>query len=334
MLTSLEDLLCAVEFVYGAEIPIKPLRALAALPRLQAGEDMRAVAKSVGTTAKSLTAIAEAPDPILAALGCTLADAEEEKLHTRGLRNLGGLLLGYQAERQFETIFKSTMGTKDLQLQDDRESRNDTDYRVLNGNSRPVFRINIKFFGSKFRNAQDLVGLDPDDCFALATYKIKQGLDKHELEVLPYLFVIVGVSDLTGDRAGTAIPEDLRHLCALIQAAPKASGKRGVEDTIVSRVTDNPPPEARHAMDEFARQIAAAKWYVLSARRADALLKEKLFERVYAVRVRAFARNYPNAELDMHFSLRQDLTPLTEFLAKIKDIGLPQVMMHLERGLI
>lgn len=49
------------------------------------------------------------------------------------------------------------------------------------------------------------------------------------------------------------------------------------------------------------------------------MLRDQLFDRVYAVRVRAFARNYRNAELDMHFSLAQDLTPLKVFLASARE---------------
>jgi hypothetical protein len=43
-------------------------------------------------------------------------------------------------------------------------------------------------------------------------------------------------------------------------------------------------------------EIHAADWYALSARRADRLLRDELFDRVSAVRARAFARNYRNAE--------------------------------------
>jgi hypothetical protein len=88
------------------------------------------------------------------------------------------------------------------------------------------------------------------------------------------------------------------------------------------------------AITGFEREIAAAAWRILSARKADQLLRERLFERVYAVRVRAFARNYRNAEVDMHFSLSQDLTRLSEFLQLLKDRGLHGLTGHLERGLI
>src|SRR5690606_3410315 len=70
---------------------------------------------------------------------------------------LGQLLLGVLAEQAFEHIYRTTIGTTELSLEDDRGARNDTDYRVLNGGRRQVFRINIKLHGARFRNAKDMV---------------------------------------------------------------------------------------------------------------------------------------------------------------------------------
>jgi hypothetical protein len=44
------------------------------------------------------------------------------------------------------------------------------------------------------------------------------------------------------------------------------------------------------------------------------------------------ARNYRNAELDMHFSLSQDLTPLKVFLASARERGLHGLAVDLEPG--
>jgi hypothetical protein len=249
---------------------------------------------------------------------------------------LGQLLLAELAEPAFETIYKNSTGTDELFLEDARGARNETDYRILNGQRRPVFRINIKFYGSLFRNARELVGIEPEDCFALATYKIYQGLQMHETERLPYVFLIVGVPGLTGATVGAAVPDDLAHVVSLVHAAPRrVSGKRAIEERVVSYLLDfDEPGPFRQALADFTGRIKAAEWYVLSARRADRLLREKLFERVYAVRVRAFARNYRNAELDMHFSLQQDLTPLRDFLASVRERGLHGLSVDLERGVL
>jgi hypothetical protein len=103
----------------------------------------------------------------------------------------------------------------------------------------------------------------------------------------------------------------------------------------VKHLLDMPPGSAEEAtLTDVGRQIAAAPWFVLSARRADNLLREKLFERVFAVRMRGFTRTYRNAELDMHFSLREDLTPLPDFLQSLRERGLHGMAVDLERGLV
>lgn len=129
--------------------------------------------------------------------------------------------------------------------------------------------------------------------------------------MLPYLFVIVGVPGLKGADVGAAVPEDLMPRVSGSpgpgQGRAGQAGYRGADRGAPARrgcgrvLQEQPGPR-------FDSAIRAAGWYVLSARRADNLLREKLFERVCAVRVRAFARDYRSAELDMHFSLAQDLS--------------------------
>jgi len=334
VLQGLDDLLALIGSLYPTEPP-QPFLLLEGVKRVRAGEDPGQVARSVHSTRRRLESLAAAPNPLLQIFGCDLEAAAAAEATRRPRDMLGQLLLGELAERTFEKIYKKTMGSKDLILEDDRSSRNETDYRVLNGQKRPVFRINIKFYGTLFRNAPGLVGLEPEDCFALATYKIFQGLQKHEAERLPYVFVIVGVPGLTGTSAGAAVPEDLTHLVSLVHAASGVPGKRAIEERVVASLIDSEQPEPfRTELTCFRERIEAADWYALSARRANKLLRDKLFDRVYAVRVRAFARNYRNAELDMHFSLKQDLTPLRTFLTSAKERGLHGLAVDLERGVV
>jgi hypothetical protein len=132
---------------------------------------------------------------------------------------------------------------------------------------------------------------------------------------------------------GQVIPEDMVHLAYLAHAVPGISGKRLIEDATVDRcVSEAGDLGISVSMAEFRHDIERADWYVLSARRADNLLRELLFDRAYALRVRAFARNYRGAELDMHFSLSQDLHPLNELFAILRDAGLHGLTARLERG--
>lgn len=332
MLRSIDDLLSLIDRLYP-EDPPPPFLLLRGVQRVRGGGDAGSLARGARTTRKRLETLAAAADPLEALFGSGLAAASEAEAMRRPQGMIGQLLLGELAERAFEKIYKETMGTDELVLEDAREARNETDYRVLNGQRRPVFRINIKFYGTLFRKARELVGLEPEDCFALATYKIHQGLLKHDQERLPYVFVIVGVPGLTVAGVGAAAPEDLAHLISLVHAAKGVPGKRAIEERVVASLVDSDQQGAFAThLAGFRKQIEAADWYALSARRANRLLREKLFDRVYAVRVRAFARNYRNAELDMHFSLAQDLTPLRVFLANARERGLHGLAVDLERG--
>lgn len=334
MLGSASDVVRVGTTLYGETLP-PPLPLIAAALAVKEGGDASSLARLARTTRKRLEATAAASDPVALVLGCDLATAAEPAALDRPRALMGQLLLGELAERAFVRIYTAAMGVTDLKLEDDRVSRNETDYRVLNGSARPVFRINIKFFGTAFRKARELVGLDSDDCFALATYKIYQGLQKQDVEHLPYVFMIVGVAGLTGTIVGQVIPDDFAHFVSLVHLSRRVPGKRAVEERVIAYLLDESGDTAMvRQLEAFGQQIESANWFALSARRADNLLREKLFDRVYAVRVRAFARNYRNAELDMHFSLRSDLTPLSEFLRNARERGLHGLAVDLERGVV
>lgn len=271
--------------------------------------------------------------PFSAALELPADFAVDPKSAMRVRKQLGSMLQGLLAERLFEEIYKTTLGTSELRLEDSREARDDTDYRVLNGKGRPVFRINIKFHGALFRQAQELVGLAPDDCFALATYKIKQGLDKQVREVLPYLFVVVSCPVSAAD-VGAAIPDDLIELYCMIKETKRVTGKRNIEEKIVERLAAGMRAPFNPIMNDLREKLAHAPWRVISARRADMLLRNLLFERVYAVRIKKFTSSYRNAEVDMHLSLNSDMTPLHDFLGQLGDLGLHGMAGKLERGLL
>jgi hypothetical protein len=328
-----EALQAVLARVFGTEPPPKPFNAVAALLRVQSGETTAAdAAREIGTTARALKAANDAANPLHQLFGeASFAFAPE--LETKVRATLGQLVIGNLAERVFEDIYRETVGTSELRLEDQRIGGTDTDYLVLNGKSRPVFRLNIKFHGSQFRKAKELVGLEPEDCFALATYKIHGALLKQDKEHLPYIFVIVGVPNLTGGVVGREIPAPEVQLAMLSRNSSRVAGKRRIEDTIVEAMTSRPAEFAfASAAARFLEQIRAASWRVLSARRADRLLRELLFDRAYALRVRGFAQNYRGAELDMHFSITNDLNELEKMLTILRDNGLPALSVHLERG--
>jgi hypothetical protein len=285
------------------------------------------MAGMVGTTRRRLQDLASAEDPVAYALGIAPADVSE-KQYVKARKTLGQLLVGRAAEVVFEDLYRQEMSTHEFELRDHRSSHSGTDYRVHNGKGHALYRLNIKFHGSQFRRALELIGLAPEDTFALATYKIKGALDKQDEEHLPYLFAIVGLRDLSAEQVGSHIPEEFVSVVGVATAAKVFKGKRKFEDLVIEHLVSTVADAFRIAYDALKK----ADWYVLSARRAVNLMKEKLFERVYALRIRGFAQQFRAAELDMHFSLSQDLTPLHSFFRTLREEGQMKVASLLERG--
>jgi hypothetical protein len=319
--------LSLLEAVLGREGWPKPFHILEGVSRVRKGEPVRSAAARVRTSASTLQRAVDADDPVRTVLGISTLEVSDSA-RTAAVRILGQMLLGRCAELAFEDIYRAGMATEEFQLRDVRESRSDTDYRVFNGQGRPIFRINIKFHGAQFRRARELVGLEPEDCFALATYKIHSAMGKQEEERLPYFFAIVGVPHLTAPSVGLQFPAAHVDAVALVHNTRAPVRKRDFEDAVI---THEVKLNSEVFQDTY-RQIRLAQWYVLSARKADSLLRQRLFQRVFALRVRGFARQFRGAELDMHFSLSGDLTPLEDFLTTLKSRGLSKIATQMERG--
>lgn len=305
----------------------KPLHLMKGVSLVHQGEDILQAARLVKTTPRTLEYVLNSPDPVSQVLGLDTHSVKDQ-YRQKAIRILGQLLLGRCAELAFERIYRAEMKTHDLELRDLRESRTDTDYRLYNGRGMPVYRINIKFHGSRFRRAPELVGLNPHDCFALATYKIYSALEKQQAEGLPYFFAIVGVPHLSGENVGKKISSQLVESVALMHQAPHAKSKRSFEDAIIDYLIR----ESCGVFTTTFEDIYKSDWYILSARKADKLLREFLFERVFALKIRNFAQVFRGAELDMHFSLSRDLTPLRSFLNTLRKEGTHKVTTLLERG--
>lgn len=303
----------------------KPFNLLQGALLVSEGETPSAAARQTHTTAARVTAIHDTRNITGALFGPVRPD-EEARQSARQI--LGNLIVGRCAEVVFVKLYKKHVHTTELELRDLREGRSDTDYRLYNGKGRPVYRINIKFHGSLFRRAQEMVTLEPEDCFPLATYKIHGALQKQQTDELPYIFVIVSIPDLTAESIGAEVPDDLQEFVARVTVSKQIPRKRNIEDRIVEMLEQ----EGHPAYERTRTRMSEARWFVLGAKKADKLLRELLFERVFALRMRNFSRQFRQAELDMHFSLSGDLTPLATYLNMLSEHGYPRITTLLERG--
>lgn len=208
-------------------------RFLQGLLLVRGGMDEKAAARHIRTTPKALRAIVEAEDSVSAALRGT--KPLDEAALQKAKRALGQMVLGRAAEMAFLSLFRDAFSDEELDLVNVSGEATDTDLRLTNGKKRELYRINIKYFGSVFRRAPEMVGLSPDDCFALATYKIRSGLEKQKIEGKPYFFAIVGVQGLTADVAGGQFPPQILEAAAVVLTS-NAAQRRKFEDRLVDHV--------------------------------------------------------------------------------------------------
>lgn len=322
---TVQELIRILNRLYPSREWPKPFNLLRGRELIESGHEVAMAARQVGTTAARMRTFCECADPVSELFG---SDEPDEEISKQSRQIIGNLIVGRCAEVTFEQIYKAHTRTTELELRDLRESRSDTDYRLHNGRGRPVYRVNIKFHGTLFRRAKEMVGLEPEDCFALATYKIDGALQKQKRDELPYIFVIVSAANLTAESVGAQVPIELQDFVSRVTASKRIPKKRNLEDRVVALLETEKHP----AFDVTRERISKARWFVLGARKADKLLRELLFERVFALRTRNFSRQFRGAELDMHFSLTKDLTPLEVYLDMLRDSGYPRVTTLLERG--
>ena len=294
------------DILVGSPVPqAREVRLVLAAARVLHGERSDTVALDFKLQRRGLQALA---DRIRAEdLGGLVpyADQITPEMLAKRRQGIAQMLLGALAERRFEGLINDVTGGGVLRIEDHRPSRTDTDYRLLNGNGNPICRFNVKFHGSLFREARRHVGLPPEDCFPLATYKINQALRRQEQEKLPYVFLVLSVPDLSATDVGRPIPDDYVWALAVLR------GRMVVEEAIVARLLrDDHLPLFRPLFN----RMPEGQFRVISAKKADRLLREMLFERVHALSLKGFTRKFRNAEVDMHFSLTQELTPARTFL--------------------
>lgn len=235
-----------------------------------------------------------------------------------------GLVVGAIAEQEFQARYEAAMAGQEFAFEDQAAAATETDVLVKNGYGRPAFRINIKAHGTRFEQAQRFVGMDPEDTFALATYKIRDALKKSQQERLPFLFAIVSSGALATAPIGNRLPADLRELLDTSTLFKELTGWRSVENVLVDHVLAVPSGETADMVAELRAAVRGAEWRVISAQKAFGLMTELLWERVPAVAKRNFSGNAAS-QPNMHFSLSQDMIGLDDLLERLADHGIQHV---------
>lgn len=301
----------------GDTAPPKELRRARALRRLDADESVDVVAAESGIGRRHLLTWHQALE--IEGLANWLGKKQPDDVRLKRARSgIAQMLLGQLAEEHFEALSTDVLGAQGFRVEDQRVGRTDTDYRLLDPEARAICRLNIKFHGTLFKQAVEYVALEPHDCFALATYKIHGALQRQQEERLPFVFLIISVPDFPRDLVEQSVSDDWAWLASLTG--------RVVEESIAMQLTKEPWAST------VRKRIQESEFRVISARRAYGLLRDLLFERVHALRLRGFNQLFRGAEINMHLSLSREMIGYADFLQMLASRGALDTAVRLDRG--
>lgn len=206
-----------------------------------------------------------------------------------------------------------------VDYEDDRESGHTlVDFTLVEGNLR--LPINVKNAGTRFENAQSLVGLAPDDCIPIPVYKAYDAIEKE-----PNLLYAVAIDYGLVDSINT-------HLIPLFDANEAIvwrllndySGMRirDAEDKFIYGIT-------RRHWDSIRDSFANPEFRLISARKSVRILQKKP-KRTPGIGLRAWGTG-ASAEVNVHISVAEETKPWGEVFDRIVTNSLSDIIGAINR---
>jgi len=212
---------------------------------------------------------------------------------------------------------RSKRGTVDYE--DDRESGHTlVDFTLIEGELR--LPINVKNAGTRFENAEQLVGLKPDDCIPIPVYKAYDAI-----ETEPNLLYAVAVDYTLVDSINKhLIPlfDNNEAIVWIILNDYSGTRIRNAEDKFVYGMT------TRH-WDSIRDGFSNPEFRLISARKSIRILQKKP-KRTPGIGLRAWGTG-ANAEVNVHISVAEETKPWTEVLDRILKNGLADIISAINR---
>ena len=229
----------------------------------------------------------------------------------------------------FPAIFAEQLFREDLErLKSERPSvdyRDDRytqlkfrDFTLFEGDAEVP--INVKNAGTRFLNAQSLVGLSPDDCVPIPAYKAHGAIEAQP----SLIYAVCPDYELTG-RLERELPDLLTGPENIVwELLNHYSGSllRDAEDAFVSSIA------GRH-WDRLKRLASNTSFSAISARKAIRVLQTKP-ERTPGIGLRAWGTS-ARGEMNVHLSISEDMTRWGTVAERITANGLSDIVSAVNR---
>jgi len=183
--------------------------------------------------------------------------------------------------------------------------------------------INVKNAGTRFENASQLVGLEPDDCIPIPAYKAHAALDSPGYT--PNLLYVISVDYGLITLLETMLPKLFSDGEAIVWGLlNKHTGKlvRDAEDLFISRIVRKHWPELQTMVND-------KPFHVISARRAIAIL-QTIPKRTPGIGQRAWG-TAARGEVNVHISVKTETKDWSEVAERIVQNGVIDVVKAVNR---
>ena len=236
--------------------------------------------------------------------------------HLRRVRNQAfqNLVVGTIAERVFRNSHLADLEAAGFIVCDLHERGENRDYAVQrDGLELP---INVKVASTMFRNARQTVGLDPQDCIPISTYKAIGASER-----VPDL-VYIDLVDFTLREKVDAFMHALQGSLALAWALLSWYGGPGLkhaQDEYVATLFD----QHGDALVKLAPGVTSYR--VISAQRVLAIMRANP-RRVPGLGVPAAGTGTFNAEVNVHVSVEQETVPWDDVAETLRRQGIQAVL--------
>lgn len=212
-----------------------------------------------------------------------------------------------------------------------REARHSIDYRDerFSGHTLVDFTIleneielpiNVKNAGTRFENADQLVGLEPDDCIPIPAYKAHDAVEK-EPNLLYAISIDYTLISKIESHLLTQFNNDEANIWGLLN---KYSGTliRDAEDKFIYAMVN------KHWSD-FSEHVALPVFRVISARKAIRIL-QKLPKRTPGIGLRAWGTG-ASAEVNVHISVNGETKGWEEIHNRVQTDGIIDIIDAVNR---
>jgi hypothetical protein len=180
--------------------------------------------------------------------------------------------------------------------------------------------INVKNAGTRFENAQQLVGINPNDCIPIPAYKAYDAIEK-----APNLLYAISVDYSLIETIKTSlVPQFEAEESITWQFLNSYSGSRirDAEDKFIYGMT------MKH-WDRLYPMVVASTFCVISARKVIRIL-QTMPKRTPGIGLRAWGTG-ASAEVNVHISISQETKAWAEISQRICDNGLDNIVNAINR---